>query len=347
MISIEEVSDKKIADLVQTLHYNERYQNGSPSLQAIRVEVDTALYALYRERLHLAQRVESAWYSVHHTAGDKRVYDYVGNRSVERWGMAHDEAEKRAQAIADNDITYTGTRAKEALQDLATAREALKVCRDRQQVLHSAYKARPWTRAFLVTDGHVHSSMECSTCFPTTEFSWLVQFADHNEAEIVEAAGERACTVCYPTAPTLREFQLASPLFTEEEEARNKAREERKDAKAARQAKKVAAGLTPDGSEFTVITEEGIYPADHHIRQYAGQHYTRKEHFKTEKAAVQWVVANRASGYPHLRTETIKEAETAIIAAVARKHGKSVEEVTAEIQAKTEAKRKRDARDRY
>jgi len=65
-----------------------------------------------------------------------------------------------------------------------------------------------WTRAFLVTNsnGHVHSSMNCSTCNrngKATTFAWVTDFSDHDEAQIVAAAGWRACTVCYPTAPVV------------------------------------------------------------------------------------------------------------------------------------------------
>ena len=60
-----------------------------------------------------------------------------------------------------------------------------------------------WTRAFLVsnTSGHVHKNMHCGTCFPSTQYAWMTEFSGMDEAEIVDAAGERACTVCYPTAP--------------------------------------------------------------------------------------------------------------------------------------------------
>ena len=60
-----------------------------------------------------------------------------------------------------------------------------------------------WNRAFLVTNknGHVHRSMECSTTRATTEFEWLPAYSGVDENEIVDAAGEKACTECYPSAP--------------------------------------------------------------------------------------------------------------------------------------------------
>lgn len=60
-----------------------------------------------------------------------------------------------------------------------------------------------WTRAFLVSgnNGHVHRTMRCSTCRDTTEFHWLPAESGKDEELIVEKAGEKACSVCYPSAP--------------------------------------------------------------------------------------------------------------------------------------------------
>ena len=61
-----------------------------------------------------------------------------------------------------------------------------------------------WTRFFLVKNngGHIHSSMSCSTCFPTTQFGWLPSVSGKTEAEAVAEYGAILCTVCYPSAPT-------------------------------------------------------------------------------------------------------------------------------------------------
>jgi hypothetical protein len=66
------------------------------------------------------------------------------------------------------------------------------------------YLRRPWTRFHLVKNngGHIHSSMSCSTCFPTTRFGWLPDLSGQTEAEAVAAHGAILCTVCYPSAPT-------------------------------------------------------------------------------------------------------------------------------------------------
>lgn len=60
-----------------------------------------------------------------------------------------------------------------------------------------------WSRFFLVTssNGHVHSSMHCSTCRPTTTYGWLPELSGSTEAEAVADLGSNLCSVCFPTAP--------------------------------------------------------------------------------------------------------------------------------------------------
>lgn len=103
-----------------------------------------------------------------------------------------------------------------------------------------------WTRAFLVDNagGHVHSSQACSTCFPTTQFGWLTSLSGSTEDEIITAAGELACSVCYPNAPV--EVTSKPGTIRRTDQA---ARDERAAAKAARDAAKAAKAITaPDGT---------------------------------------------------------------------------------------------------
>jgi len=58
-----------------------------------------------------------------------------------------------------------------------------------------------WSRFYVVGGGHIHSTMECSTCYPTTLFGWLPELSGHEEREAVAACGPMLCSVCFPTAP--------------------------------------------------------------------------------------------------------------------------------------------------
>lgn len=62
-----------------------------------------------------------------------------------------------------------------------------------------------WRRYFLVvsSDGHIHRGMNCETCYPRTAYAWLPALSGCVEEEMVEKYGMKACTVCFPAAPTM------------------------------------------------------------------------------------------------------------------------------------------------
>jgi hypothetical protein len=118
------------------------------------------------------------------------------------------------------------------------------------------YDRDPWTRAFLVlaSNGHVHSSMDCNTCFPTTRYQWLVQYSNDDENIIVEDAGQDACTICYPSAPA-ETLNRPSRIVTADKIAKAQAKAERDAKKAARIAKEKANAPTASGK--SLIYKEG------------------------------------------------------------------------------------------
>jgi len=121
--------------------------------------------------------------------------------------------------------------------------------------LDAIYDQDPWTRAFLVinSNGHVHSSMDCNTCFPTTRYNWLVQYSNDDENTIVEDAGQDACTICYPSAPA-EVLNRPSRIVTADKIAKAQAKAERDAKKAARVAKEKANAPTASG-EFLIYKE--------------------------------------------------------------------------------------------
>jgi hypothetical protein len=118
--------------------------------------------------------------------------------------------------------------------------------------LNKIYNQDPWTRAFLVinSNGHVHSSMDCNTCFATTRYNWLVQYSNDDENTIVEDAGQDACTVCYPSAPA-EVLNRPSRIVTADKIAKAEAKAERDAKKAVRIAKEKANAPTASGKFLT------------------------------------------------------------------------------------------------
>lgn len=143
----------------------------------------------------------------------------------------------------------------QARQVVLESREAISALREARTDLiaesvpyEAEHIARRWNRYFLVTNGngHVHRGLDCSTCFRTTEYAWLVSLADCDENAMIEEWGERACTVCFPTAPT-------NPLYHRPARIDREAREARDAEKAAKAAEKAEKAIFDvDGSPLKV-----------------------------------------------------------------------------------------------
>ena len=179
-----------------------------------------------------------------------------------------------------------------------------------------------WARAYLVSNsnGHIHASRNCSTCFPSTQYIWITELSGQDRLEIAGLAGEKACSVCYPDAPSeyfMRKCQIEDPAIV-------KARAEREAKKAEREAKRLATGIcNPDGSDLKV----------------RGWSNTYTETLKTERTARIWVKDqliwtassnSKRSEKLEKRAETIAEIEKVLIA-IAHKTGQPLEVVRSEI----------------
>jgi hypothetical protein len=159
-----------------------------------------------------------------------------------------------AQRTLDQEARYVGLYQGEYL---AKAKKAVLVARASIEVLEAhalpgerAWFTERWARYYLVdnTGGHVHRSTGCSTCFPTTRFYWLTEHSGITAEELVELAGEEACTVCFPDAP-VSALSRPSLLTTPEREAKAREREERATKSAQLAIKREANAITnPDGS---------------------------------------------------------------------------------------------------
>jgi len=135
---------------------------------------------------------------------------------------------------------------------ITDAKSAIAILDKKAQPLEAIYHANPWTRFFLVPGGHLHRSRRCSTLRWNTVLYWLPEYSGKTEADIVALAGEKACTVCYPSAPVDRPSQL--PIH--KKERAEKAAEEQ--AKAEARAAKLVKAINADGSEWK-MREHGMW----------------------------------------------------------------------------------------
>lgn len=119
------------------------------------------------------------------------------------------------------------------------------------ETLHRAYG---WNRAYIVPGGHVHRDANCHTLYADTIRYIVPECSALTEAEIVEMAADRACTVCYPSAPVDKKSVLRAP--GEDEVEQRKA--ERETKAAAKEAKKVRV-LLPHGEYADGAAKEVTY----------------------------------------------------------------------------------------
>ena len=271
------------------------------------VEIDTALAGLFQKKEDLEFQVDRY----------RRSIEVYAERSYYARELAKAEAKVRELVLEVGEV--------------------LKQIR----VLEAKYTG--WSRAFLVrnANGHIHSSMDCGTCFPTTIYVWLTDLSGQDRLEIASLAGEKACSVCYPDAPShyfLQKCQLEDPAVV-------KARAERAEAKAVREAKRLAVGVfNPDGSAVKVRS------------RYGGRYL---DELKTERTARIWAKdsgvwiaeyhADKREDWKAERLENLKNVEAdleMVLVALAFKAGVEVDVVRAEIQEKVDKQIAKDKRER-
>lgn len=300
-------------------------------------DVDDLFADVYDEENRLHGLRAGACESVFIAAGARKDY----NRS--RWGTWNTtfaDALDTVRTVAA--VSPQGTSA------MALARLE-KIDRDLQQLadgpeatLIQVYEARgSWRRAYKVTDGHVHKTRRCSTCnngAERTKFAWMTQYSAMSEEEIVRAAGQDACTVCYPSAP-VGEKAPKSVMFTPEELERDKDRRKLSDRKAELAAQRAAKAITDvDGSVLQVYN----WTQKAHQKRVRGALVNVPEKVLYDKietlaAAKMWLTDKYEDAGLNPGHRDIGK----VVAAVAAKEGKSSEVVTAEALKRVENRKKR------
>ncbi len=185
-------------------------------------------------------------------------------------------------------------------------------------------KYEGWSRAFLVRNGngHIHSTMNCGTCYPTTQFLWLTEYSGADEDKIVKDAGEMACSVCFPNAPVDYKYRpcvIADPELVEAKRVRDEAKRVRDEARELKGIKDL------DGNPLKV---------------YGFGDY--REPINTLRSAEIWLV-NAGFEIATFDPERTWQAEknenrkldfVRVLAAIAKKKNLSVDEVRAEAEPK-------------
>lgn len=221
--------------------------------------------------------------SLHRAVGDRKKAGAFWGKSDQQVLEAAHEWVRLAEGGAASEAT--GARIRGPLHEAETAREGVERAREQVNGLEEAFRIRGgWNRVFLVSNanGHVHSSTDCSTCRPTTQYAWLTDYSGADEDSIVRDAGHRACTTCYPSAPAGDAQSLPTKMYTPDEVTVRRAREEKEalakltpgEKRARKRAEKLAAAVSKSGKPLRF--EEDL-----------GDAGVMREVISTEKDAVQ------------------------------------------------------------
>lgn len=187
--------------------------------------------------------------------------------------------------------------------------------------LEDVYGIYLWNRAFIVPGGHVHSSRGCRTLFADTVIYPVPECSALTEAEIVELAADRACTVCYPSAPVDKKSTLKAPG----EEEVNQRKTEREAKAAAKEAQKVRVPEGPfgDAQVFGTVRSArieaankiwwGLYALVYNPNgdEPARSEAAARSHIMAARGIMMAVAAHRDSGAANvdeLETELISKA---------------------------------------
>jgi hypothetical protein len=181
----------------------------SPAPIRHEVEVDTRIAAAHAAYLVTTRNQNSALQSLYYLIPNKlRADRYKADGRVVIDGEYSSPSPTQleelfiAGTIGSSLDSYARKREAESFENFRAKVAAVKVAYDAYVEVSKEYDG--WTRFFLVPGGHIHSSMDCSTCNKMgkpTEFAWLPDLSGLTEADAVAVHGPWLCTVCYPSAP--------------------------------------------------------------------------------------------------------------------------------------------------
>lgn len=183
-----------------------------------------------------------------------------------------------------------------------------------------------WTRWYLVPDGHLHYDISGGRCsrIPTTDHYWMTEYSGRSADEMIELAGDRVCTTCFPDAPVAP--RPATARFMTPSEAERAAYREAQTRKRA--AAKAAQITTPEGDPLYTATG------------YSG------DLIKTEVAARRRALQEASDiafyGTSHPSFDEWRETVDRMIAALAHRTGTDENTLRVEINNKVLKKAKRE-----
>lgn len=264
------------------------------------------------------------------------------------WGKSYEQAYTEVVALAataDPERPWTQREAQAALDKLAATQAALEAAEDAEEAQGQLWHDHGmWNRYSVVPGGHIHTNgRACHTLRPSTTVLWAHPVSGDTVDDAIATYGTVLCTHCFPEAPVEQTGGKVltdadgNPLTLAQAQAIKDAKEAEKAAKlAAKNAKAVfdpATGELVQGPDLREIkTERSLVTAIVDTLAW----YGRGDSWGGSRLDGKY---RDQDNYP-----TYREWLDYAYAALAAKHGKTVEEVKAEMDKKLQARNARAGR---
>lgn len=313
-------------------------------LRELAVATDTELAELHAAMWTHQQRQDRNIDNLHHALGHNREYIGYGRARGRGYTVSTADTLDQARAFIDNPDKpeYAKRSMRESLQEYEATNTHIETTRARIVELDAVYQQHRWQRAFLVEGGHVHASMNgCPTLHregKTTRLVWLPEYSGANETDIVNDAGERACSTsaCFPSAP-VDVLSRPTRIYSDSERQQIADAEQRRAEREASRAARAAKAPTASGEPLVIAVG---------TREYRGETIPRNVELKTERTAITYAVdilaAQRTGDTWRAPYEVSSDRYTdtvhAICDSIAEKRGVTRADILAELEPKVARK---------
>lgn len=168
-------------------------------------QVDELLADLWEREGKQHALAAAVYVRAHYAIGEKARF--VGAQGRREWPTSDEHALAECRKLVEAGFEVKPWSSGDPAKVVASYEEIIKELArisDEQQVLGNEFRRRGgWSRFYLVTssDGHIHDSMSCSTCRPSTRYGWLPKVSGLSAADAVAEYGPLLCSVCFPGAP--------------------------------------------------------------------------------------------------------------------------------------------------
>ena len=232
-------------------------------------QTDTKLAELSGKMNTLEIEASSAFRSLSALTVDKENHQMAMRRRTTSEIISQAEALISGEdgSREQNLIRSRVTKYLEAFQDASGKLYAL---RSEALPLEETFEEHRWSRFFLVTSsqGHVHSSMDCSTCFESTQYGWLPTLSGLTEADAVVQEGSILCSVCFPSAPsewttgiskTQAEREAGKEQKAKQKAEKEAIKQQRKEERAQKCYERALAAIEKHNLELGTMTSADLY----------------------------------------------------------------------------------------